>query len=747
MKVNQYYKIFACLLFVLLAKTAFSQNVGISSSSSFTPDASAALDVSYTNKGLLVPRVALTANNVPGPVSSPATSLLVYNTATAGTSPNNVIPGYYYWNGSVWVALTTSQSANFWSTNGNAGTTSTGTSSTLNFLGTTDNVPFRMRTNNVQRLMLDTLGSVAIGLNPVFATTYREKLLVDAGTTSSYNVISGKGNINNYLQLNIQNTNAGSGASSDVVATADNGSESNYYVDLGINSSANTANLYGGANDSYLYSTGNTSSTAGGNFYIGTNTAAKSLGFLTGGGAIGTPANGSTAAAANNERLHIDGTTGYIGLNNPSPSQVLDVTGNMRFSGALMPNNNAGTAGYFLVSTGAGNAPTWFNANNFAWSTTGNAGTASTGTSSTLNFLGTTDNVPFRIRTNNTQRMLLDSLGNVAIGSSPTFSSNMEKLLVDAGTTTSYNVISGKGSLNNYLQLNIQNTSSGASASSDVVATNDQGTEANGLNFIDMGVNSSAYNLNTAPILNGANNTYLYSTGNDMILGNATAAKNLIFFTGGTALTNERMRVDGTGNVGIGTTSPAQKLDVNGNIRTTGTVIVDAGATNSGSVTPGVIFGTTSSGEGISSQRSTGGNQNGLDFYTSYANRMSITNSGNIGINITQPTSTLAVNGSIAVVANTTRTSSYTLGASDYILINTSNSNTPTYTLPSASTCVGRMYRIINHGGNAITIAFTNSNNTVINASGSTVTSVSTAAGSNVLEVVSDGTTWRKINN
>ena len=70
-----------------------------------TPDASAKLDVSATNKGFLPPRIALTATNAASPVTSPATGLLVYNTATTGTAPNNVAPGYYYWNGSAWVAI------------------------------------------------------------------------------------------------------------------------------------------------------------------------------------------------------------------------------------------------------------------------------------------------------------------------------------------------------------------------------------------------------------------------------------------------------------------------------------------------------------------------------------------------------------------------------------------------------------------------------------------------------------------
>ena len=70
-----------------------------------TPSNSSQLDVTSTNKGILIPRVALTGLNSASPITSPTTSLLVYNTATAGTSPSNVTPGYYYWNGSAWVRL------------------------------------------------------------------------------------------------------------------------------------------------------------------------------------------------------------------------------------------------------------------------------------------------------------------------------------------------------------------------------------------------------------------------------------------------------------------------------------------------------------------------------------------------------------------------------------------------------------------------------------------------------------------
>jgi hypothetical protein len=73
-----------------------------------TPNASARLEVAATDKGFLPPRVALTAANTFAPITGTAASaagLLIYNTATAGTAPNNVVPGYYYWNGTAWIQI------------------------------------------------------------------------------------------------------------------------------------------------------------------------------------------------------------------------------------------------------------------------------------------------------------------------------------------------------------------------------------------------------------------------------------------------------------------------------------------------------------------------------------------------------------------------------------------------------------------------------------------------------------------
>jgi len=94
-------KVILVLTFFLVFLNGNAQT-GIGTS---TPSPSAKLEVASSNQGFLPPRIALTATNAASPVTSPATGLLVYNTATTGTPPNNVAPGYYYWNGSAWVAV------------------------------------------------------------------------------------------------------------------------------------------------------------------------------------------------------------------------------------------------------------------------------------------------------------------------------------------------------------------------------------------------------------------------------------------------------------------------------------------------------------------------------------------------------------------------------------------------------------------------------------------------------------------
>lgn len=79
------------------------------------------------------------------------------------------------------------------------------------------------------------------------------------------------------------------------------------------------------------------------------------------------------------------------------------------------------------------------------------------------------------------------------------------------------------------------------------------------------------------------------------------------------------------------------------------TVVVDRTGVNDGTTNfglfPGLVFGgfPLASGEGIASKRTNGGNGFGLDFFTSYKSRMSIANSGNVGIGTSAPTDKLQI--------------------------------------------------------------------------------------------------------
>jgi hypothetical protein len=99
------------------------------------------------------------------------------------------------------------------------------------------------------------------------------------------------------------------------------------------------------------------------------------------------------------------------------------------------------------------------------------------------------------------------------------------------------------------------------------------------------------------------------------------------------------MTVLQNGNTGIGTTTPAYMLTVKNDIN------VDNGDANAGTTTNTLKFGGNGTGESIGSNRTTANNQWGLDFYTNSVNRMAISLGGNIGIGTTAPTAKLSVNG------------------------------------------------------------------------------------------------------
>ena len=152
---------FVATLFISVNMTA---QVGVGTT---TP--AGALDVNSTTNGFIPPRVALTATNVAAPVVNPqggalVAGTIVWNTATAGSMPNNVAPGLYYWDGTRWVSFAGSPGGLDWSIIGNGGIDGgTVTTGGANFLGTYDNTNIDIRTNGQHRARVSNLGEFFIG--------------------------------------------------------------------------------------------------------------------------------------------------------------------------------------------------------------------------------------------------------------------------------------------------------------------------------------------------------------------------------------------------------------------------------------------------------------------------------------------------------------------------------------------------------------------------------------------------------
>jgi hypothetical protein len=83
--------------------------------------------------------------------------------------------------------------------------------------------------------------------------------------------------------------------------------------------------------------------------------------------------------------------------------------------------------------------------------------------------------------------------------------------------------------------------------------------------------------------------------------------------------------------------------------------VVDNSGSNTGNFNSGAIkFGSSASGEGIASQRTAGGNQYGLDFYSDFTKRMSISQGGKVGIGTDAPSEALHVVGNVRASGNLT---------------------------------------------------------------------------------------------
>lgn len=150
--------IFISIILCIVAFTAGAQ-VKIGANPTII-HAGSVLELESTTQGLYLPRIslagALTTWTLGGTAPSGTANggMMVYNTNAAFGSG----VGIYYWNGTQWTFLASSTSSNDWSLTGNSGT-----SAATNFIGTTDNVDWLVKTNNIERLRVKLSGNIVIG--------------------------------------------------------------------------------------------------------------------------------------------------------------------------------------------------------------------------------------------------------------------------------------------------------------------------------------------------------------------------------------------------------------------------------------------------------------------------------------------------------------------------------------------------------------------------------------------------------
>jgi hypothetical protein len=249
--------------------------------------------------------------------------------------------------------------------------------------------------------------------------------------------------------------------------------------------------------------------------------------------------------SVSSQNVGISGDINFI------PSTTFDIDGGLRirtFNSGVITSNSTGVLSSTDGSTGQvlGSGPTWVDPKTFSWTINGNDNT-----SVSTNFIGTINNTGIAFRTNNVEGMRLQSSGQLTIGSTVAGGK------LDVHQTSSNDVMRlvNYGNPNSILIRRTQGTQITPTATT---ATN---TALGRFDF--EGYNGTGF---TPAARIEAMTDAVGGTSTDM-------PGRLTFSTtpdaSGTMI--ERLRITNSGNIGIATTTPSEKLDVSGNVKLTAT--------------------------------------------------------------------------------------------------------------------------------------------------------------------------------
>ncbi|WP_025764434.1 hypothetical protein [Dyadobacter tibetensis] len=200
----------------LLAQTKIKD--GTVTGTSSLPNANAILDLESANKGLLLPRVALSSTTVAAPLSAHVAGMAVYNTATSG----DVTPGYYYNDGTRWVSGASASDIHIYKDNG------TLTSNrTMTMAGNT------LRMNNA-------------GTSTLFTHNFGEARILNTGINRGTMSVAAGGSI---LDMYVDNGNKGqlitSGTSTGLVLGTNNAQNLSFVTNGNTNATLTSAGDFG----------------------------------------------------------------------------------------------------------------------------------------------------------------------------------------------------------------------------------------------------------------------------------------------------------------------------------------------------------------------------------------------------------------------------------------------------------------------------------------------------------------------
>jgi len=164
------------------------------------------------------------------------------------------------------------------------------------------------------------------------------------------------------------------------------------------------------------------------------------------------------------------------------------------------------------------------------------------------------------------------------------------------------------------------------------------GTPSPGSKLTVVGVISSTSStsyIQAVSTTNSGTTQIINDGGNGYIEVNGTTSIPMVFRLQGAEL----MRIDASGNVGIGTASPSQKLDVAGSIKANNYFAINQATTDA------VTFGFgNSNGPAVITWGSASAQSGALAFLSAGAERARIDSSGNFGIGTNSPDALLTVN-------------------------------------------------------------------------------------------------------